>query len=156
MDDFIDTGSGGGVGFGLCEDITHAVIDEEIITSPRRYHTITEAKNGEGATPIKTEKGWLHIAHGVRNTAIAPRDWERVGDVSNVVFTNGAIADDDGSVYIYYAASDTRLHVASTTIDKLLDFAFNTPADPLRSVDCVKQRCALIDKNLEYLKSIGE
>ena len=184
MDDFIDTGSGGGVGFGLCEDITHAVIDEEIITSPRRYHTITEAKNGEGATPIKTEKGWLHIAHGVRNTAaglryviyvfvtalddpskviaepsgflIAPRDWERVGDVSNVVFTNGAIADEDGSVYIYYAASDTRLHVASTTIDKLLDFAFNTPADPLRSVDCVKQRCALIDKNLEYLKSIGE
>ena len=128
--------------------------------------------------------GELHIAHGVRNTAaglryviyvfvtalddpskviaepsgflIAPRDWERVGDVSNVVFTNGAIADDDGSVYIYYAASDTRLHVASTTIDKLLDFAFNTPADPLRSVDCVKQRCALIDKNLEYLKSIGE
>jgi len=87
---------------------------------------------------------------------IAPRDWERVGDVSNVVFTNGAIADDDGSVYIYYAASDTRLHVASTTIDKLLDFAFNTPADPLRSVDCVKQRCDLIDKNLEYLRSIGE
>ena len=184
MDDFIDTGSGGGVGFGLCEDITHAVIDEEIITSPRRYHTITEAKNGEGATPIKTEKGWLHIAHGVRNTAaglryviyvfvtalddpakviaepagflIAPRDWERVGDVSNVVFTNDAIADEDGSVYIYYASSDTRLHVASTTIEKLLDFAFNTPADPLRSVDCVKQRCELIDKNLEYLKSIGE
>ena len=184
MDDFIDTGSGGGVGFGLCDDITHAVIDEEIITSPRRYHTITEAKNGEGATPIKTEKGWLHIAHGVRNTAaglryviyvfvtalddpakviaepagflIAPRDWERVGDVSNVVFTNGAIADEDGSVYIYYASSDTRLHVASTTIEKLLDFAFNTPADPLRSVDCVKQRCELIDKNLEYLKSIGE
>lgn len=184
MDDFIDTGSGGGVGFGLCDDITHAVIDEEIITSPRRYHTITEAKNGEGATPIKTEKGWLHIAHGVRNTAaglryviyvfvtalddpakviaepagflIAPRDWERVGDVSNVVFTNGAIADEDGSVYIYYASSDTRLHVASTTIEKLLDFAFNTPADPLRSVDCVKQRYELIDKNLEYLKSIGE
>ena len=184
MDDFIDTGSGGGVGFGLCDDITHAVIDEEIITSPRRYHTITEAKNGEGATPIKTEKGWLHIAHGVRNTAaglryviyvfvtalddpakviaepagflIAPRDWERVGDVFNVVFTIGAIADEDGSVYIYYASSDTRLHVASTTNEKLLDFAFNTPADPLRSVDCVKQRCELIDKNLEYLKSIGE
>ena len=183
MDDFIETGSGGGIGFGLCKDIEHPVIDEEKIISLRRYHTITEAKNGEGATPIKTEKGWLHIAHGVRNTAaglryviyvfvtalddpskviaepsgflIAPRDWERVGDVSNVVFTNGAIADDDGSVYIYYAASDTRLHVASTTIDKLLDFAFNTPADPLRSVDCVKQRCALIDKNLEYLKSIG-
>lgn len=180
MDDFIDTGSGGGIGFGLCEDITHAVIDEEIITSPRRYHTITEAKNGEGATPIKTPKGWLHIAHGVRNTAaglryvvyvfvtapddpakviaepsgflIAPRDWERVGDVSNVVFTNGAIARENGEVYIYYAASDTRLHVAGTTIDRLLDFAFNTPADPLRSRDCVAQRCEMIDKNLAYLR----
>ena len=184
MDDFIETGSGGGVGFGLCEDITHAVIDEEIITSPRRYHTITEAKNGEGATPIKTDKGWLHIAHGVRNTAaglryviyvfvtdlkepwkviaepggllIGPREGERIGDVSNVVFTNGAIADDDGQLYIYYASSDTRLHVASTTVDKLLDYAFNTPADPLRSRDCVVQRCALIDRNLEYLKSMEE
>lgn len=180
MDDFIETGSGGGIGFGLCDDITHPVIDEEIITSPRRYHTITEAKNGEGATPIWTEKGWLHIAHGVRNTAaglryvvyvfvtdlnepwkviaepsgflIAPRDWERVGDVSNVVFTNGAIARENGEVYIYYAASDTRLHVASTTVDKLLDFAFNTPADPLRSRDCVAQRCALIDRNMEVLR----
>lgn len=182
MDDFIETGSGGGVGFGLCEDITHAVIDEEIITSPRRYHTITESKNGEGATPIKTDKGWLHIAHGVRNTAaglryviyvfvtdlkepwkviaepggllIGPREGERVGDVSNVVFTNGAIADDDGQLYIYYASSDTRLHVASTTVEKMLDYAFNTPADPLRSRDCVAQRCDLIDRNLEYLKSI--
>ena len=180
MDDFIETGSGGGIGFGLCDDITHPVIDEEIITSPRRYHTITEAKNGEGATPIWTEKGWLHIAHGVRNTAaglryvvyvfvtdlnepwkviaepsgflIAPRDWERVGDVSNVVFTNGAIARENGEVYIYYAASDTRLHVASTTVDKLLDFAFNTPADTLRSRDCVAQRCALIDRNMELLR----
>ena len=184
MDDFIDTGSGGGVGFGLCEDITHPVIDEEIITSPRRYHTITEAKNGEGAPPIKTEKGWLHIAHGVRNTAaglryvvyvfvtdlaepwkviaepsgflIAPRGWERVGDVSNVVFTNGAIARDNGEVYIYYAASDTRLHVASTTVDRLLDFAFHTPSDSLRSHDCVEQRCALIDANRAHLASIGE
>lgn len=180
MDDFIDTGSGGGIGFGLCDDITHAVIDEEIITSPRRYHTLTEAKNGEGATPIKTDKGWLHIAHGVRNTAaglryviylfvtdlkepwkviaepsgllIGPRGWERVGDVSNVVFTNGAIATETGDVYIYYAASDTRLHVASTTIDRLVDYAFNTPQDPLRSVDCVKQRIELIDHNLELLK----
>ena len=180
MDDFIDTGSGGGIGFGLCEDITHAEIDEEIITSPRRYHTITEAKNGEGATPIKTDKGWLHIAHGVRNTAaglryvvyvfvtdikepwrviaepagflIAPREGERIGDVSNVVFTNGAICDADGSLYIYYASSDTRLHVASTTMAQMLDFAFNTPADPLRSRDCVAQRCDLIEKNLEYLK----
>lgn len=182
MDDFIDTGSGGGVGFGLCEDITHPVIDEEIITSPRRYHTITEAKNGEGATPIKTEKGWLHIAHGVRNTAaglryviyvfvtdlaepwkviaepagflIAPRGWERVGDVSNVVFTNGAIARDNGELYIYYAARDTRLHVASTTVDRMLDFAFHTPADPLRSRDCVAQRCALIDRNRAFLASL--
>lgn len=179
MDDFIETGSGGGIGFGLCQDITHAVIDEEIITSPRRYHTITESKNGEGAVPIKTDKGWLHIAHGVRNTAaglryvvyvfvtdlkepakviaepagflIAPRDWERVGDVSNVVFTNGAIALPDGNVYIYYAASDTRLHVASTTVDRLLDYAFHTPADPLRSLDSVAQRVALIEKNLQLL-----
>lgn len=179
MDDFIDTGSGGGIGFGTCDDITRPVIDEEIITSPRRYHTITEVKNGEGATPIRTEKGWLHIAHGVRNTAaglryviyvfvtdlaepwkviaepsgylIAPLGAERVGDVSNVVFTNGAIARDNGELYIYYASSDTRLHVASTTVEKLLDHAFHTPADPLRSRDCVAQRCALIDKNLAYL-----
>ncbi len=180
MDDFINTGSGGGVGFGLCEDITHAVIGEEIITSQRKYHTITEAKNGAGAVPIKTEKGWIHIAHGVRNTAaglryviyvfatdlkepskviaepsgffIAPLGEERVGDVSNVAFTNGAIVTDNGEVYIYYASSDTRLHVASTTIDKLLDYTFNTPADPLRSVDCVKQRYDLIAKNLDFLK----
>lgn len=184
MDGFIDTGSGGGIGFGTCADITHAVLDEEIITSPRRYHTITEAKNGEGAPPIRTEKGWLHIAHGVRNTAaglryvlylfvtdlaepwrviaepsgylLAPLGGERVGDVSNVVFTNGAIARDTGEVYIYYASSDTRLHVASTTVDKLLDYAFNTPADPLRSRDCVAQRCALIDKNLAYLQEVEQ
>lgn len=179
MDDFIETGSGGGIGFGLCEDITHAVIDEEKMTSLRKYHTITEAKNGAGATPIKTEKGWIHIAHGVRNTAaglryviyafatdlndpsrviaepsgmlIGPRKEERVGDVSNVVFTNGAIARDNGDVYIYYASSDTRMHVATTTIDKLLDYVFNTPSDPLRSVECVAQRCELIKKNLEFL-----
>ena len=184
MDDFIDTGSGGGIGFGLCADITHPVIDEEIITSPRRYHTITEAKNGEGAPPIRTDKGWLHIAHGVRSTAaglryvvylfvtdlaepwkviaepsgflIAPREWERVGDVSNVVFTNGAIARDNGEVYIYYAASDTRLHVASTTVERLLAFPCATPADPPGSRDCVAQRCALIDHNRAYLASIGE
>ena len=183
MDGFIDTGSGGGIGFGTCADITHAVLEEEVITSPRRYHTITEAKNGEGAPPIRTEKGWLHIAHGVRNTAaglryvlylfvtdlaepwrviaepsgylLAPLGGERVGDVSNVVFTNGAIARDDGAVYIYYASSDTRLHVASTTVEKLLDYAFNTPADPLRSRDCVAQRCALIDKNLAFLRAAG-
>ncbi|MBD5474919.1 MAG: glycosidase [Lachnospiraceae bacterium] len=179
MDDFIDTGSGGGIGFGLCDDITHAVIDEEKMTSLRKYHTITEAKNGAGATPIKTDKGWIHIAHGVRNTAaglryviyafatdlndpskviaepsgmlIGPREGERVGDVSNVVFTNGAIAKDNGEVYIYYASSDTRMHVATTTIDKLIDYVFNTPNDPLRSVECVAQRCDLIKKNLEFL-----
>ena len=179
MDDFIETGSGGGIGFGLCDDIEHAVIDEEKMTSLRKYHTITEVKNGAGAVPIKTEKGWIHIAHGVRNTAaglryviyafatdlndpsrviaepsgmlIGPRGAERVGDVSNVVFTNGAIATDNGDVYIYYASSDTRMHVASTTIDKLIDYVFNTPKDPLRSVECVAQRCDLVKKNLEYL-----
>lgn len=179
MDDFIDTGSGGGVGFGLCDDITHAVIDEEIITSRRRYHTITEVKNGAGAVPVKTKKGWIHIAHGVRNTAaglryvvyafatalddparviaepggflIAPLGEERVGDVSNVVFTNGAIARENGDVYIYYASSDTRLHVATTTVDRLVDYVFNTPGDLLRSVKCVEQRCELIRKNLEYM-----
>lgn len=179
MDDFIETGSGGGIGFGLCEDITNAVIDEEIMTSRRKYHTITEAKNGAGAVPIKTDKGFIHIAHGVRNTAaglryviyafataldkpwqviaepsgylIAPLGEERVGDVSNVVFTNGAIADEKGDVYIYYASSDTRMHVATTTIDKLKDYVFNTPSDPLRSVKCVEQRCELIKRNLEYI-----
>lgn len=179
MDGFIETGSGGGIGVGFCQDITNAVIDEEIITSQRKYHTITEAKNGAGAVPIKTDRGWIHIAHGVRNTAaglryviyvfatdlkdptkiiaepsgfyIAPLGTERVGDVSNVVFTNGAIAEDNGNVYIYYASSDTRLHVASTTLDRLIDYTFNTPSDPLRSVECVQQRNDLIRKNLEIL-----
>jgi 4-O-beta-D-mannosyl-D-glucose phosphorylase len=180
MDDFIETGSGGGIGFGLCDDITHAVIDEEKMTSLRKYHTITEAKNGAGATPIKTEKGWVHIAHGVRNTAaglryviyafatdlkdpskviaepsgllIGPREGERVGDVSNVVFTNGAIVNEKNEVFIYYASSDTRLHVATTTVDKLVDYVFQTPQDPGRSVECVAQRCGLIRKNLELLR----
>ena len=181
MDDFIETGSGGGIGFGLCQDITRAVIDEEKMTSIRRYHTITEAKNGAGATPIKTDRGWIHIAHGVRNTAaglryviyafatalddpsrviaepggflIAPYGAERVGDVSNVVFTNGAIAAPGGRVYIYYASSDTRMHVATTDIDRLVDYVFHTPADPLRSPDCVKQRVDFIRRNLAYLKT---
>lgn len=181
MDDFIETGSGGGIGFGLCEDITHAVIDEEKMTSLRKYHTITEAKNGAGATPIKTEKGWVHIAHGVRNTAaglryviyafatdlkdpskviaepsgllIGPRGEERVGDVSNVVFTNGAIVNEKNEVFIYYASSDTRMHVATTTVEKLVDYVFHTPSDPGRSVECVAQRCGLIEKNLAFLKA---
>ena len=180
MDSFIDTGSGGGIGVGFCSDINNAVIKEEIITSKRQYHTITEAKNGAGAVPIKTKKGWIHIAHGVRNTAaglryviyvfatdlndptkviaepsgyyIAPIGEERVGDVSNVVFTNGAIVTNNDEVYIYYASSDTRLHVGATTLNKLMDYTFNTPSDPLRSVDCVKQRCELIGKNLEIIE----
>lgn len=180
QDDFISTGSGGGVCFGLCEDITDPVIcTEEKVISPRRYHTITEVKNGAGAVPIKTEKGWIHIAHGVRNTAaglryviyvfatalddpskliaepsglfIAPHGAERVGDVSNVVFTNGAVVNERNEVYIYYASSDTRVHVASTTVEKLMDYTFSTPSDPLRSADCVKQRCDLIAKNLAYM-----
>jgi len=184
MDDFINTGSGGGIGFGLCDDIEHAVIDVETITSPRKYHTITEAKNGAGAVPIRTDRGWIHIAHGVRNTAaglryviyafatdlehperviaepsgmlIGPLGEERVGDVSNVVFTNGAIAKENGDVLIYYASSDTRLHVATTTVGQLIDYVFQTPEDPLRSVECVAQRIALIDQNLDYLKKMKQ
>lgn len=180
MDDFINTGSGGGIGFGLCDDITNAVINEEKIISKRIYHTITEAKNGAGATPIKTQKGWIHISHGVRNTAdglryvlyvyatalddpskviaepsgvfLVPLGSERTGDVSNVVFTNGAI-EKDGRIFIYYASSDTRMHVATTTIEKLLDYTFNTPQDPHRTCDCVKQRCELIKKNVTLLQN---
>ena len=183
MDGFIETGSGGGIGFGLCSDITHAVIDEERMTSIRRYHTITEAKNGAGAVPIRTDKGWIHIAHGVRVTAaglryviyafatalddpgkviaepggylIAPMGGERVGDVSNVVFTNGAVTVPNGRVYIYYASSDTRLHVATTDLDRLTDWVFNTPPDPLRSADCVRQRDDFIKRNLAWLKENG-
>ena len=175
MDDFINTGSGGGIGFGLCDDIEHAVITEEKLTSLRKYHTITEVKNGAGAVPIKTDRGWIHIAHGVRNTAaglryviyafatalddparviaepsgllIGPRGYERVGDVSNVVFTNGAVVNEMGDVFIYYASSDTRLHVAGTSLERLEDYVFNTPEDPGHSASCVKQRIALIEKN---------
>lgn len=180
MDGFLTTGSGGGIGFGLCGDICHAVIEEETITSARRFHTIAEEKNGAGATPIYTDKGWIHIAHGVRNTAaglryvlyafatdleepwkviaepggylLAPYGTERVGDVSNVVFSNGAIVDKNGDVAIYYASADTRLHVATTTLDRLTDYVFHTPRDALRSPDCVKQRCELITRNLKLLK----
>jgi len=179
MDGFIETGKGSGICYGLCDDMSKAVIDTEELVNARIYHTITEAKNGGGAVPIKTSDGWLHIVHGVRNTAaglryviyafmtslddpkvlayapggylIAPIGPERVGDVSNVVFTNGAIVNGD-DVYIYYGASDTRLNVVSSTLDRLLDYMKNTPADPLRSADCVKQRIELIDRNLEILK----
>lgn len=180
MDGFIETGSGGGIGFGLCEDICHAVIDEEKIISRRVYHTLTEAKNGAGAVPIKGKRCWIHIAHGVRNTAaglryvlyvfgtdlqdpsrlvaspsgvfLAPLGAERVGDVSNVVFTNGAVARENGDVYLYYASSDTRLHVATTTVERLEDYLFHTPKDALRSADCVRQRCELIERNQKLLE----
>ncbi|MFT8889967.1 MAG: glycosidase [Ethanoligenens sp.] len=176
MDAFIETGHGSGICVGYCEDITNPIIQKETVLSRRLYHTITESKNGEGCVPIKTPHGWIHIAHGVRNTAaglryviylymtalddierviaepggylIAPYGEERVGDVSNVVFTNGAIVRDNGDVYLYYASCDTRIHVVTTTVDRLLDYAFNTPPDPLYSADCVRQRIALIDKNL--------
>lgn len=184
MDGFIQTGSGEGIGFGLCEDIRHAVIGEEVTISRRRYHTITEAKNGAGAVPIKTDQGFIHIAHGVRNTAaglryvlyafaaslerpweviaepsgyfLAPLGEERVGDVSNVVFTNGAVVNEKGEVFIYYASSDTRVHVAVTDIGRLTDYVFHTPKDPLRSAGCVAQRCGLIQKNLELLAKEGQ
>lgn len=184
MDNFISAGSGGGIGFGLCADIRHAVIDREIITSARRFHTVTEEKNGAGAVPIYTDRGWIHIAHGVRSTAaglryvlyafatdrdkpwkviaepggylLAPLGEERIGDVSNVVFTNGAVVRQNGEVYLYYASSDTRLHVASTTLDRLTDYVFHTPPDALRSADCVKQRCGLISRNLALLGKEGK
>ncbi len=181
MDGFIETGSGGGIGFGLCDDIEHAVIDEEKIISRRIYHTLTESKNGAGAVPIKGKKCWIHIAHGVRNTAaglryvlyvfgtdlhdpskliaepsgvfLVPLGEERVGDVSNVVFTNGAIARENKEVYLYYASCDTRMHVAVTDIDRLEDYLFCTPKDPLRSADCVRQRVELIEQNKKLLES---
>ncbi|WP_438447618.1 glycoside hydrolase family 130 protein [Gorillibacterium sp. sgz5001074] len=179
QDGFIDAGSGGGIGWGLSESMNPAVIEDETIIDRRYYHTIKEVKNGQGPAPIKTGKGWLHIAHGVRNTAaglryviyafmtdlkepsklthapaghlIAPEGEERVGDVSNVVFTNGVIARDNGEVYLYYASSDTRCHVVTTTVAQLVDYVTNTPEDPLRSYACVQQRIELIDRNLASL-----
>ena len=177
QDGFIDTGSGGGIGWALIDDITHAEVKDEKIINNRYYHTIKEVKNGEGPHPIKTEKGWLHLAHGVRNCAaglryvlylyltdlqdpskliaepaghfMAPEGEERVGDVSNVLFTNGWIADKDGTLFIYYASSDTRMHVATSTIDKLLDYVLHTPADGYRSATSVESIKALIAKNKE-------
>lgn len=175
QDGFIETGSGGGICYGLTESMERAVILEEKIIDERVYHTIKEVKNGAGAVPIKTPKGWLHIAHGVRNTAaglryviyafmtdlnephkiiarpggylIAPEGEERIGDVSNVVFINGAIAEKSGRLLLYYASSDTRMHVAESTIDRLIDYCFNTPEDAYTSQDSVKQRIAMIQKN---------
>ena len=177
MNDFAATGSGDGIGWGLCDDITNAVVKKESIVDPRFYHTIKEGKNGLGPAPIKTKQGWLHLAHGVRNTAVgmryvlylflcdlndpsklvkapggyfmAPEGDERVGDVSNVLFANGWVARQNGDVFIYYGSSDTRTHVATSTVDKLLDYVLNTPEDGMRSKLCVEQRCALIAKNLK-------
>jgi 4-O-beta-D-mannosyl-D-glucose phosphorylase len=176
MADFAATGSGDGIGWGLCDDIENAVIGKEEIIDPRFYHTIKEGKNGLGPAPIKTKKGWLHLAHGVRNTAagmryvlylflcdlnnptkvikapggyfMAPEGEERVGDVSNVVFANGWVARTNGDVFIYYGSSDTRTQVATTTVEKLLDYVANTPEDGMRSKVCVEQRCRLIENNL--------
>ena len=175
QDGFIDTGSGGGIGWALVDDITNAEVKDEKIINHRYYHTIKELKNGEGPHPIKTDKGWLHLAHGVRNCAaglryvlylyltdlqdptkliaepagffMAPQNEERVGDVSNVLFSNGWIADEDGKVFIYYASSDTRMHVATSTIDQLLDYVLNTPADGYRSAASVDAIKALIANN---------
>jgi 4-O-beta-D-mannosyl-D-glucose phosphorylase len=181
QDGFIDAGNGGGIGLGLSGSITNAVIEKETIIDPRIYHTINEAKNGLGPAPIKTRLGWLHLAHGVRNTAaglrytlylfmtdlrdlskvicrpggyfIAPKGEERVGDVSNVVFSNGWIADEDGAVFIYYASSDTRMHVATTTVEKLLDYVVNTPADEYHSAGSVHTLQRIIDNNKDYIEA---
>ena len=176
QDGFIDTGSGSGIGWTLIDSLEHARVGEEKIISFRQYHTIMEAKNGEGPAPIKTPKGWLHLAHGVRYCAsglryvlylymtsledptktiaepagffMAPEGGEYVGDVMNVLFSNGWIADPDGKVYIYYASCDTRMHVASSTVDRLVDYCMNTPKDGLRTACSVENINRLIDKNL--------
>jgi 4-O-beta-D-mannosyl-D-glucose phosphorylase len=176
QDGFISVGSGGGIGWGLADDMAHAEIGEETVIDRKAYHTVKEVKNGQGPAPLKTPNGWLHLAHGVRNTAaglryvlymfmtaldrpwvvthapggyfIAPEGEERVGDVSNVVFSNGWIADEEGEVFIYYASSDTRMHVATSSLERLVDYATNTPPDPLTSAACVAQRSKLIEKNL--------
>ena len=175
QDGFIDCGSGGGIGWGLTASIKKAVIKKETIIDEKIYHTIKEVKNGAGCVPIRTPDGWLHIAHGVRACAaglryviyafmteldrpwilkytpggmlIGPTGDERIGDVSNVVFTNGAVVRDN-DIFIYYASSDTRCHVATTTINQMIDYCRNTPADPYFSGQCVAQRCDLIRKNL--------
>ena len=180
QDGFIDAGSGGGIGWALVDDMTHAEVKEETIIDQRYYHTIKEVKNGEGPHPIKTEKGWLHLAHGVRACAaglryvlymymtalddptrliatpggyfMAPEGEERIGDVSNVLFTNGWIADEDGKVFIYYASSDTRMHVATSTVDKLVDYCMNTPVDGLSSSASVETLKKLIGNNLQLMR----
>jgi 4-O-beta-D-mannosyl-D-glucose phosphorylase len=179
QDGFIDTGKGGGIGFGLSKTITNAEIREETIVDAKAYHTIYEVKNGLGPTPIRTEKGWLQLAHGVRNTAaglrytlymfmtdlqkpwivthkpaghfIAPLKDERIGDVSNVVFSNGWINDEDGTVFIYYASSDTRMHVAVSSIDQLVDYCLHSPQDQYLSAESVNNINRLIDSNKQFM-----
>ncbi|MCT3804149.1 glycosidase [Elizabethkingia anophelis] len=176
QDSFIEAGTGGGIGLGLSKSMENAEVTEEVVIDQKKYHTVYEAKNGLGPAPIKTEKGWLHLAHGVRNTAaglryvlymfmtsldditkvihkpagyfMAPEAEERIGDVSNVVFSNGWIVDQDGTVFIYYASSDTRLHVATSTIDKLMDYIINTPEDGFRSATSVETLNTIIRNNL--------
>jgi len=183
QDGFIDAGKGGGIGWGLVSSMENASVRDEKIIDPKIYHTIKEVKNGQGPPPIKTNEGWLHLAHGVRNTAaglryvlymfmtaledpskvthrpaghfMGPLGDERVGDVSNVLFTNGWIAKDSGEVYIYYASSDTRMHVATSTVEQLVDYCKNTPEDGLRSATSVQTRNELIDRNLAFLKANG-
>ena len=175
QDGFIDVGNGGGIGLGFIEDMTNPLVQDEKIIFGKNYHTIYELKNGLGPAPIKTEKGWLHLAHGVRNTAaglrytlymfmtdlediskvthvpaghfMAPEDQERIGDVSNVLFSNGWIADQDGKVYIYYASSDTRMHVAVSDIERLVDYVTQTPEDDFNTYASVQRIIKLIDKN---------
>jgi 4-O-beta-D-mannosyl-D-glucose phosphorylase len=181
QDSFIEAGKGGGIGFGLSDTMEAAEVNEDVVIDPKVYHTINELKNGQGPAPIKTKHGWLHLAHGVRNTAaglryvlyifmtdlhdltkiiykpagyfIAPEGEERIGDVSNVVFSNGWILDDDGKIFIYYASSDTRMHVAVSTIDQLLDYVMNTPEDGLRSATSVERLLKLIDRNKDVMDS---
>jgi len=184
QDSFINAGKGGGIGFGLCDDIENAIITHEDIVDNKIYHTVYEAKNGQGPAPLKTPYGWLHLAHGVRNTAaglryvlyifmtdlhdltkviykpggyfIAPEDDERFGDVPNVVFCNGWIMDDDETVYIYYASADSRMHVATSTLPKLLDYTINTPADGFRSAMSVNTVCEIISNNVHIKKTVKQ
>lgn len=182
QDGFIDAGNGQGIGWALIDDMANAEVKEEKIVDRRYYHTIKEVKNGEGPAPIKTAQGWIHLAHGVRACAaglryvlylymtslddpskliaspggyfMAPEGEERIGDVSNVLFSNGWIADEDGRVFIYYASSDTRMHVATTTVERLVDYCFHTPEDGLTSGASVRTLKKQIDRNLEILKAI--
>ena len=179
QDSFVEAGNGGGIAIGLCNDIENAIVTKETVIDKKVYHTVYEAKNGIGPAPLKTEQGWLHLAHGVRNTAaglryvlyvfmtdlddiwkvthkpagyfMAPENDERIGDVSNVVFSNGWIKDEDGSVFIYYASSDTRMHVATTSIRKLLDYVVNTPEDGFTSAASVAQVISMVDKNKDAM-----